>query len=351
MTRHFRLSTLVLVLFFSGCAHVTATSVIAPSSHPLAYAVNARYPVGGEGGWDYLSIDPSRDHLFVSRGDRVEIMDTNSGRVVATLPGTDGVHGIAIAPGLGRGYTSNGKADSVTEFDLDTLKRVRDIPLGGHRPDAIVFDAYARHVFTFNARSSDASVIDPVNGKEITRIPLPGKPEFGVTDDQGHIYVNIEDKSELTEIDSNKLVVLQTWPLSGCEEPSGLAIDVAHMRLFSVCQNRTMAITDGRSGRQVASVPIDDGPDAARFDAQLGLAFSSNGESGTLTIVHEDDPDHFRVVQSLATQHSARTMAIDPATHRLYLSAATFQAQPAGAQGRPPMVPGSFTIVEVGRAQ
>jgi DNA-binding beta-propeller fold protein YncE len=341
MRRQHGIASLASLLLITGCAHVAATPGDAP-----AYVMIARHPLGAVGGWDYLADDPVRHHLFVSRGDRVEVMDTTSGALVATLQGTDGVHGTAIAPGLGRGFTSNGKADSVTEFDLQTLQRVRDIPLTGQRPDAILYDATSRHVFTFNARSTDASVIDPITGKEIARIPLDGKPEFGASDNRGHVFVNIEDKSELTEIDSGTLKVLHTWPLAGCEEPSGLAIDAAHLRLFSVCGNRVMAITDGHSGRRVATIPIDDGPDAAAFDAQLGLAFSSNGGAGTLTIVHEDDPDHFRVVQSLVTQNSARTMALDPATHRLYLSAAKFETQPAGAQGRPPMVPGSFTILE-----
>lgn len=332
-----------LVFSLAACAHAPVPPVAAHS-----YTVAARYALGGTGGWDYLMVDSERHHLFVSRSDRVEIVDLVSGKIVSTLLGTDGVHGIAIASTLKRGYTSNGKSNSVTEFDLDTLQRLRDIPVSGRTPDAILFDAFSNRVFTFNARSSDASVIDTDSGKEIGKIALSGKPEFGVSNGKGRVFVNIEDKSQLVEIDSVKMQVLHTWALDGCEEPSGLAIDIAHSRLFSVCQNKRMAITDSGSGHQVASMAIDEGPDAAAFDPERGLAFSSNGESGTLTIVHEDDPDHFRTIQTLATQPSARTMALDPTTHHLYLSVARFDKQPQGAKGRPPMVPDSFTVLAVG---
>ena len=331
-----------LVFPLAACAHAPA-----PPAAAHSYTVAAHYALGGTGGWDYLTVDSERHHLFVSRSDRVEIVDLVSGKIVSTLLGTDGVHGIAIASTLKRGYTSNGKSNSVTEFDLDTLQRVRDIPVSGRTPDAILFDAFSHRVFTFNARSSDASVIDTESGKEIGKIALSGKPEFGASDGKGRIFVNIEDKGQLAEIDSVRMQVLHTWTLNGCEEPSGLAIDIAHARLFSVCQNRTMAITDANSGRQAARIAIDEGPDGAAFDPERGVAFSSNGESGTLTIVHEDDPDHFRAIQTLATQPSARTVVLDPTTHRLYLSAARFDKQPEGAKGRPPMVADSFSVLVV----
>ncbi len=346
MQRPIALTSLAMLLSLGAYAHTPTTP-----SHPLSYAVESRYAIGEAGGWDYLGIDPARHHLFVSRGDRVAIMDTTSGKVIATLPGTDGVHGIAIAQGLRRGYTSNGKANSVSEFDLDTLKRIRDIPLIGQRPDAILFDPYSKQVFAFNARSTDASVVDATTGKEVARIPLAGTPEFAVTDEKGHVYLNIEDKGELTQIDSVKRTVLRTWQLTGCQEPSGLAIDVAHARLFSVCQNHVMAITDARDGHRVATVAIDEGPDAAAFDPARGLVFSSNGETGTLTVVHEDDADHFSVKQTVQTQVSARTMVLDPTTHRIYLSAAKFQPQAADVKGRPPMVADSFAIIAVGEAK
>ena len=329
-----------VILTVSACAH-------APANRDHGYAVGARYELGGLGRWDLLAIDSERHHLFLSRTDHVDIVDTNNGHLIATLAGTDGVHGIAITPALQRGFATNGKSDSVTEFDLGTLQRVRDIKVSGHSPDAILFDPFSRHLFVFNAHSNNASAIDPADGTEIAVIAFPGNSELGASDGKGHVYVNIEDKAELVEIDATSLQVLQTWPLPGCEEPSGLAMDIAHARLFSVCQNHTMAITDANSGQQVARIAIDEGPDGAVFDPDRQLIFSPNGKSGTLTVVHEDDPDHFRVIQTLATQPSARTIAIDPATHRLYLPAARFEMQPEGSKERPPMVPGSFNVLVV----
>lgn len=331
-----------LLLILGACAHLPQTSENANS-----YAIGARYPLGGAGRWDLLAVDSGRHHLFLSRSDRVDIVDTQDGRLVAALAGTDGVHGIAIAPVLRRGFTTNGLTDTVTEFDLDSLERVRDIKLSGHSPDAILFDTFSRRVFVFNAKSNNASVIDTASGREIAVIPFAGNPEFGVSDGKGHLFVNIEDKAELVEIDTTGMRVVQTWMLPGCEEPSGLAMDTVHARLFSVCRNRTMAITDANSGRQVARIAIDEGADGAAFDPERQLAFSPNGKSGTLTVVHEDDPEHFRVVQTVTTQSSARTIAIDPATHRLFLPAARFESRPAGAKERPPMLPDSFVVLVV----
>ncbi|MGA8277717.1 MAG: YncE family protein [Rhodanobacteraceae bacterium] len=337
------LFVLVLVAFGSTRAHEPARG---------AYGVVDRFAIGGPGGWDDLTFDPASHRLFVSRFDRVVVLDAASGKQLGTLPGTQGVHGIALAPDLGRGYTSNGHADSVTEFDLATLKVLRQLGPTGKNPDAILYDPFSRRVFTFNGHSNNASVLDARSGKLVATIPLDGKPEFAVSDLRGHVYVNIEDKAEITGIDSHSTKVLATWPLAGCEEPSGLAIDIKHRRLFSVCQNHRMIVVDPQDGHVVASVPIGAGPDGAAFDAERGLAFSSNGRDGTLTVVHEDDPDHFHVLDNVPTQKSARTMALDPTTHRIYLSAATFGAMPAGAghqeHKRPPMVPDSFTVLVVG---
>ena len=285
--------------------------------------------------------------MFLSRSDHVQVIDSRTGAVVATLGGTDGVHGFAIAPSLGRGFATNGKANTVTEFDLATLQRVRDIPVSGQSPDAALFDPASRRVIVFNARSNNASVLDPASGTEVATIAFAGNPELGASDGKGHVFVNIEDKAEVAVIDTHTMQVTHTWPLAGCEEPSGLALDIAHARLFSVCQNKTMVVTDAASGRQVARVAIDEGPDGAEFDPQAQAVFSPNGKSGTLTVVHEDDPEHFRVVQTLATQAGARTITLDPTTHRLYLPTARFAPQPEGAKGRPPMIPGSFTLLMV----
>ncbi len=305
-------------------------------------------PLGGAGGWDYLSFDAAHRHLFVSRGDRVLVIDVDHHKQIATIANTPGVHGIALAPDLHRGFISNGKAASVTEFDLSTLKTVATITGTGEKPDAILYDPASHHVFTFNGKSHSASVIDPARAAVIATIALPGKPEFAVADGVGHVYVNIEDKSELAQIDPASNKVLHLWPLAPCESPSGLAIDVRHHRLFSVCDNQHMAVTDATDGHQVASVPIGDGPDAVAFDPAESMIYSSNGESGTITAVKQDDPDHYRVTATIPTRVSARTLALDPKLHRLYLSAARL-GKTRRANGRPTVEPDSFGVLTVGR--
>src|SRR5690242_19009660 len=305
-------------------------------------------PLGGAGGWDYLSFDAAPRHLFVSRGDRVLVIDVDANRQIGTVADTPGVHGIAIADDLQRGFTSNGRSASVTEFDLRTFKPLATIGGTGENPDAIVYDAPSHHVLTFNGWSHSASVIDPAKGAVSATIALPGKPEFAVSDGAGHIYDNIEDKAELVEIDTAADTVLHVWPLAGCESPSGLAIDLVHHRLFSVSDNRLMVVTDARDGHQVARVPIGDGPDGVVFDAAQSMIYSANGESGTVTAIHQDDADHYRVSATIATQVSARTLTLDPKLHRLYLSAARFGSarQP---NGRHTIVPGSFAVLTVGQ--
>ncbi|MES2312804.1 MAG: YncE family protein [Pseudomonadota bacterium] len=324
---------------------VAAATAAAPAA---AYQVLSRLPLAGAGGWDYLSFDAQHRHLFVSRGDRVLVIDVDQHKQMGTIADTQGVHGIAIAPDLQRGYTSDGKNASVTVFDLGSLKTVATITGTGEKPDAIIYDSASHHVFTLNGKSGNASVIDPAKNAVIGTIALPGKPEFAVSDGAGHVYVNIEDKSELVQIDSASSKVLQTWPLAPCESPSGLAIDTAHHRLFSVCDNRTMAVTDATNGHQVATVAIGDGPDAVVFDDATSMVYSSNGESGTITAVHENDPDHYTVAATIPTQTSARTLALDPKLHRLYLSAARFGTAKQ-ANGRPTIEPDSFSILTVGR--
>lgn len=304
--------------------------------------------LGGAGGWDYLSFDAPHRHLFVSRGDRVLVIDVDRHRQIGTIADTQGVHGIAIADDLQRGFTSNGKSASVTEFDLRTFKPLATIGGTGENPDAIVYDEPSHHVLTFNGKSHSASVIDPATHAVVATVGLPGKPEFAVSDGAGLIYVNVEDKSELAEIDTASNKLLHVWPLAPCQSPSGLAIDTRHHRLFSVCDNRLMAVTDAVDGHQVASVPIGDGPDAVVFDEAESMIYSANGESGTVTAVHQDDPDHYRVSATIATQVSARTLALDPKLHRLYLSAARFGAT-RQADGRRTIVPDSFGVLTVGQ--
>lgn len=322
-------------------------SVAAAVTPTPAMKMIQRLPLGGAGGWDYLSFDAQRHHLFVSRGDRVLVIDTQQMRQVGTIENTQGVHGIAIAQDLKQGFVSNGLNASVTVFDLDSLKTIATIPGTGEKPDAIVYEPSSRRVWTFNGKSNNASVIDPSSRHVVDTVALPGKPEFAVADTDGHIFVNIEDKSALVKIDAGSRALLQTWPLAPCQSPSGLAIDARQHRLFSVCDNESMAITDSDAGHLVATVPIGSGPDAVVFDAGSAMIYSSNGESGTITAVHEDDKDHFTVKATVPTQKSARTLALDPQQHRLYLSSATLGKDQVAGQ-RPAMVPGSFALLVVG---
>ena len=309
-----------------------------------------RWKIGGGGGWDYLTAD-SRHRLFVSRGTQVDVIDTRSGKVLGSIPDTQGVHGIALAPDLHRGFTSNGRADSVTVFDLDSLKTLQEVKVPAHNPDAILYEPVGKHVFTFDGRSKDVTVLDAVTLAVIATLPVPDKPEFAQDDHAGHIYVNIEsDPGQMVQIDSAKLTVQATWPLPGCNSPSGLAIDRTHHRLFSVCDGNVMVVTNADTGAQVAQVPIGRGPDAAAYDEKRGLVFSSNGE-GTLTVVHQDSADHYRVLDTVKTQAGARTMALDP-EGLLYLVTAEFGPVPAPTpeqpRPRPVPLPDSFTVLVVG---
>lgn len=316
------------------------------------WKVEQRYPLGGAGGWDYLALDQSAQHLYVSRSDRVIVLDTQDGKQVGVIDGLSGVHGIALADDLHKGFISNGHSDTVTIFDPATLKVEQTTEVGAKDPDGIVYDPYSHRVFTFNGDSNDASVIDAKSGKLLGHVALPGRPEFPVSDGHGHVFDNIESKNALVEIDPVAMKVTATWPLKDCDSPSGLAIDVAHHRLFSVCQNKVMAVTDSTNGKAIASVPIGEGPDAARFDPQRQLVFSSNGRSGTLTMAREETPDRYRVLANVSTQKSARTMALDESSGRVYLSAAEFGPRPAPTKTdprpRPTVKPGSFTILVVG---
>lgn len=305
-------------------------------------------PLGGTGGWDYLSFDPVHRHLFVSRGDRVLVIDVDQHKQIGTIADTAGVHGIALAYDLGRGFTSNGKTASVTEFDLATLKTVATISGTGKDPDAIVYDRPSHHVLTFNGKSHSVSVIDPARGAVIATIALPGKPEFAVSDDGGHVYVNIKNTSELVELDTFSNTLLHVWSLAPCKSPSGLAIDKRRHRLFSVCANNMMVVTDADNGHHVASVPIGDGPDAVVFDAAESTIYSSNGKSGTITAVHEDGSNRYHVSATIPTQVSARTLAFDPKLHRLYLSAVRL-SKTRQVNGRPAIEPNSFGILTVGK--
>ena len=318
---------------------------------PSGYHLIKQVKLGGEGGWDYLTFDAKGKRLFISRSTHVMVVDAETGAGVGDIPGAEGVHGIALVPDLGKGYTSNGRASTVTVFDLKTLKALKQIPVGKN-PDAILYDPASRRVFTMNGASRDATAIDAATDTVAGTVALDGRPEFAVSDERGHVFVNLEDKSSVAEFDPKKLSVLARWPIAPGEEPSGLAIDRKHARLFSTGANKTLVVLDALTGKVVATLPIGGGVDAAGFDPETGLAFSSNGE-GTLTVVREDSPDKFTVLENVATRRGARTMALDPKTHRVFLVTAEFGPPPAPTperpRPRPRVVPGSFTLLILGR--
>jgi len=306
--------------------------------------------LGGDGFWDYLGIDPVHRHLFVTHGTHVMVLDADSDAVVGDIAATPQVHGVAVAPDLARGFASDGGDNTVTMFDLATLKTLARLPTGT-RPDGIVYDPASHRVFAFNGGSDDATAIDGASGAIAGTVALGGRPEFPAADGRGNVFVNIEDKSELVEFDSRTLAIENRWPLNPCEEPSGLAIDAAHGRLFVGCHNQMMAVVDAQSGKLIATLPIGKGVDACRFDPATGFAFSSNGD-GTLTVVHEDTPDRFSIVENVPTQPGARTMEIDPRTHDVFLVTADLVPAPPTADNphpRPTMTPGSFRLLMFAR--
>ncbi len=330
-------------------ASVSAAQASAPG--PSGYHLLKTIKLGGPGFWDYLAFDSPTRRLFISRGNKVVVLNVDTEKVVGEIPDTEGVHGIALAPDLGDGYTSNGAAGTVSIFDLKTLQVIGHAQ-AGKNPDAIVYDPASKRVFTMNGRSNDSTAINAKTGMVDGTIALGGRPEFTATDGRGHIYVNLEDKSEELQIDSKKLVITARWPLAPCESPSGLAIDAKHHRLFAGCHNKVMAVMDSDNGKVIATPPIGVGVDANRFDPGTGFAFASCGD-GTLTVVHEDSPDKFSVVEDVKTQPRARTMALDPKTHEVFLVTADFapMTPPAPGQPRrfPDVLPDSFVVLVFGR--
>jgi len=316
------------------------------------YHVITTYKLGGEGGWDYLITDADARRTYISRGTHVVVIDADTGKSVGDIADTPGVHGIALAPELGRGFTSNGREGTVSIFDIKTLATNSKVKVG-ENPDAILYDPASKRVFTFNGRSQDSTAIDAATGKVVGTIKLDGKPEFAATDAKGGIWVNIEDKSELVAIDPNKLEVKAKWPLAPCTEPSGLAIDRKNRRLFAGCDNKMMAVVDADSGKVLATPPIGDGVDATAFDPETGLAFASCGGDGVLTVVREDSPDKFSVAENVPTQKGARTMALDTKTHKVFVVTAQFGPRPAptadNPHPRPAILPDSFVVLVVGK--
>jgi len=322
-------------------------AVAAASGYHLLHT----WKLGGEGGWDYLKVDADARRLYISRATKVVVIDTDSGEPVGEIADTPGVHGIALAPEFGKGFTSNGRENTISVFDLKTLKTLSKIKVG-NRPDAILYDPATKRVFTFNAGSQDSTAVDAAKGEVVGTIPLGGKPEFAASDERGTIFVNLEDKNQVFVLDANKLVVKERWPLTGCESPSGLALDRKNRRLFSGCDNKVMPVVDADNGKIVATLPIGEGVDATAFDGETRLAFASCGE-GVLTVVHEDSPDKFSVAENIRTQRGARTMALDPKTHVVYTVTAQFGKPPEPTADqphpRPGIVPDTFVVLVLGQ--
>ena len=337
---------------FASLAVAIIFSVLVLSGAPVpppatsGYHVIKTVPVGGDGGWDYIYVDSDARRVYISHGTHTVVMDADSYAVVGDIPDTQGVHGIAIASDLGRGFTSNGRTNDVTIFDLKTLKSIGNVKTDAN-PDAILYEPVTKRVFTFNGRGKNATAINAADGTVLGAIDMGGKPEFAAADGKGTVYVNNEDTSALYHLDAKSLKELHHWPLAPCKSPSGLAIDQKNRRLFSVCDEKVMAVTDADTGKVVATPAICDGPDASAFDPSTGYAFASCGD-GNLTVIHEDSPDKYTVVENVPTKKSARTMGLDLKTHNIFLPAADFDP-PAPGERRGKMKPGSFVIVVVGK--
>lgn len=282
------------------------------------YSVDKRVELSGAGRWDYISVDTVRHRVFIARSDHLDVVDADSGALVGSIPGLAGVHGAVFAQDLKLGFASNGRSDTITVFDLDTLKPMKEIKVSGSNPDALLYHAKSRRLYAFNGKTANASVIDATTLAEVKTIALGGKPEAASSDD-ARIFVNIEDNATLAVIDAATAAVQATWPLAGCADPTGLAYDALRARVFSVCANGKMVVTDAATGLRVAEAPIGAGPDGAEYDAAGRNVLSSNGKSGTLTVIHQDDADHYAVTANVATGPGARTMALDPQTRRIYL--------------------------------
>jgi YVTN family beta-propeller protein len=309
------------------------------------FELSQRYALDGADKWDYLGIDQVRHRLFISRASHVQVIDADTGKQVGDILNTDGVHGFAFAQNRKSGFITNGHANTIAVFDLASLRITATIKAGGLNPDAIVYSPELGRIYVSNGGSNSVSTIDVDSGKLIATMDIGGRPEALAADNNGKIFVSVEDKNEIVAMDGKRNTVLAHWPLAGCDEPSGLALDAKAQRLFAVCSNHRMVVVDAASGRLVATVPIGGHPDAAAFDPALHMAFSSNGEDGTLTVVHEDDPDHYHVVQNVATQGGAKTLALDNATHRVYLATAKTDAIP---HSRAKVLDGTFNVLVVG---
>jgi DNA-binding beta-propeller fold protein YncE len=334
--------------------HIPASAalLLAAFALPLgaqSYHVTRTYTLGGDGGWDYVALDTAGHRLFIARGDRVMVVDPDKGTLLAEIPGLNRAHGVAFSDETGRGFATSGADSSVVIFDLKTLKVVGRTTAAPDA-DAILYDPGTKRIFTFNGDSHNASVLDAATGQKVGTIDLGGGPEFGVSAGDGNLYVNLEDKSAVAEIDAVTMKVTRTWSLAPCESPTGLALDRAHHRLFSGCRNKVMAISDAVLGKVIATEPIGQGVDACQFDPGTQLAFASTSDGG-VTVIREDAPDRYTVAGSVPTKRGARTMEIDLRTHRLFTVTADFGPVPAATpdhpRPRPPVLPGTFALLEL----
>jgi DNA-binding beta-propeller fold protein YncE len=330
-------------IFLSGCfALLLSTTLLNAQTKSSQYRIARTIHLQGDGGWDYLSVDEANGRLFVSHSTQVNVVDLKKGEEVAIIPDTKGVHGIAIAKELNKAFISNGKDSSITVVGLQKFDFITKISISGKNPDAILYDPFTHRIFTFNGRSSNSNVIDAKENKVIGTIPLSGKPEFAQTDGKGRIYVNIEDKSSISMINATTLKVEATWSIAPGEEPSGLALDNVNHRLFSVCGNKLMTVTDAIIGKVITTVPIGDRCDGVAFDPGTKRIFSSNGE-GTITVVQQESADKYKVIETFPTQAGARTIAVDKTTHHLYVSTAEYEL----GEGRRPVKPGTFVVLDI----
>jgi DNA-binding beta-propeller fold protein YncE len=328
---------------------ISSGAIAAPQAG--SWHVIRRIPVGGTGGWDYLRVDADAHRIYISRGTHMMVVDENSGKVIGDLPDTKGIHGIALANDLGKGFTSNGADGTVTVFDLKTIQPLSTIKVTGDNPDSIIYDPQSKRVFTLNGRSSNATAIDAISGKVVGTVNLNGKPEEPALDGRGNMFVNLEDKSAILEFDVKTLAVKGTWPLAPCEGPSALAYDSAHKRLFAAC-DKILAVVDADAGKVVASPPIGGDPDGDGFDPGTGMVFASCRE-GLVSVLHQDSADKYSAVGNITTQFGTRTMTLDPKTHHVFTVTADFKAAaaptPDNPRPRPQPIDGSFVILEIGQ--
>src|SRR5437764_872417 len=324
-------------------ALAVAPSVLPQSSS--SYRVTHTYTLGGDGSWDYIVPDPPNHRLFIARQNRVMVVDEDSGKLLGEVTGIQGAHGTALAEATGHGFATSGNDQSVVLFDLKTFKTLGRIP-AAEDADAILYDSASNRVFTLNGDAHSSTVIDPRAGTLITNIPLGGKPEYGVSAGDGKVYANLTDTSEVVEIDAKTATVSRRWSTAPCKQPVAMAIDTAHHRLFSGCRSGVMAVSDYQAAKIVATLPIGAGVDGAGYDASSGDAFASNAD-GTLTVIHQDAPDEYRVVENVQTPPASRNMGLDPTNHRVFLVSAKFGPRPEGSpgRGRGPVLPGSFTLM------